>query len=50
MKPTGYLTQCDAGGRPMSNPCSNTTRLEKPARWRCEHCTRLYGPVSAVAK
>lgn len=43
----GYVTQCD-GGPWASARCAETTRLSKPGHWRCDHCVRLYGPVTEV--
>lgn len=57
MKPPrgGYFTQCDSGGQiekaafynnfTESKPCLNSTRLEKPSKWRCEACTAKHGPL-----
>lgn len=44
MKPRGYLTQCEGGGW-LSATCDAVARLDKPARWRCEECTKEHGPL-----
>lgn len=47
MNPRGYLTQCDSGGHAYWNRCGATTRLTKPAAWRCEECERKHGKLEA---
>lgn len=50
MRKHGFVTQCDSGGIEYNARCPATMRLEKPRRWRCDECVKIYGPRPAEEK
>ncbi len=41
--PRKFWTQCEGGWGTTS--CQTTTKLDKPAKWRCDSCIKKYGAL-----